>query len=176
MKDDHNCCCGHDHGHDHDHHGEHHHHHHGHHHHEHGCCGKSQTQLSQAEEHFLSHLVQAKFLPIAQFVVKSSKEDSFETVALSPVFIEQDDTTIERVKELGRILKRIEDAGYIDLDFDIPLTNYAYTEFKNSQLFAFFQKTVEEGSSKENFLGDIALLECGSIAPTEKCLALFSKE
>ncbi len=169
MKDEHHSCCG-QHGHSHEH--GHHHHHHGHGHE--GCCGKH-NNITHAEEHFLTHLVAAQYMPVAQFVVKSSKQHSFETVALSPVFLDEENASMERVKEIGRILLRLEHMGFIDLDFDIPLDNYEYSEYKTSQIFAFFKKTVEEGSANEGFLGDIATLECGSIAPTEKCIEKYAK-
>ncbi len=187
MKDGHHehnhegCGCGHDHGHNHGHHehepcgcGHDHGHNHGHHEHKHeGCCGKHE-KITHAEEHFLSHLIVAQCYPITQFVVKSSKEHSFESVALSPVFLEDEKTSMERAKELGRIMLKLENAGLIDLDFDIPISNYDYKEYKESDLFAFFKKTVEEGSGQNGFLGDLATLECGSMVPTEKCLQKYS--
>ncbi len=161
-------CCGKHHGNEaHEHHS-----HHGHHEHKGGCCGKH--HVTEAEKHFLSHLIEAKFLPITQFVIKSSKEHSFEVVALSPVFIESENATMERVKELGRILLKLEKLGLIDLDFDIPLSNFNYDVYEKSELFEFFKKTVEDGCKQDGFLGDLATLECGSIAPTEKCIEKFS--
>ncbi len=153
MAHDHNhsCCCGHEHKHEHGH----------------DCCKQhhqaNMSELSQAEQEFLANLAQYQCLPVAQFVVKSSKESDFETVALAPVFITQTTDTMQQVKNFGKKLKNLEEKGFIELDYDIPIDNYDYSEYHNSQLFEYFKATVEEGKGKDNFLGDIAVMQTGSM-------------
>ncbi len=165
----HNCGCG---G-----------HHHGHHHHEHdhhgGCCGKHKNpkleDLNDHEIHFLNHLLGYKFMPVTRFVVKSSKESDFENVVLEPVFVVEESDTMEFVKNFGNKLQKLENLGFLTLDYDIPLDGYNYNEYHNSEIFAYFKNTVEEAKGKDGFLGDIPEIECGSIAPTEKCIELLGK-
>ncbi len=139
---------------------------------EHKCCGKHKkkvglSELSKAEQQFLEHLSLHRFLPVAQFVLKSSKESEFESVALSPVFITELSDSMEQVKNFGNRLKKLEQQGFITLDYDIPIDGYSYSEYYNSQLFEFFKSTVEEGRGQDRFLGDIATLQAGSIALVE---------
>ena len=151
--------------------------------HEHACgCGCSSSRedsspekLSETEIHFLYHLVESHYYPVAQFILKSSKESDFESIALSPVFITDIKDTMEQVKNCGETLKMLEEQGFLTLDFDIPLNGYSYEQYYNSELFAYFKDTVEKGKEKENFLGDIAIMETGSIAPTDKCIGMFQK-
>ncbi len=137
----------------------------------HDCCSHIQkgklSELSDAEQHFLEHLALYKCLPVAQFVLKSSKEGSFESVALSPVFITETTDTMEQVKNFGEKLKNLEAKGFITLDYDIPIKDYSYSEYYESELFAYFKTTVEEGKNKTSFLGDVATIETGSMVIAE---------
>ncbi len=133
----------------------------------------SVKELSETEIHFLTHLVQYKYLPVAQFVLKSSKESDFESIAFSPVFITETSDTMEQVRNFGAKLKSLEDRGFLTLDFDIILTGYSYDEYYNSNVFSYFKSTVEETKGKENFLGDVATIQTGSICPTEYCIKLL---
>lgn len=66
---------------------------------------------------------------------------------------------------LGRWLTSLEEGGYLSVDYDLPLSGYGYEEFKESELYAYFCRTVEEASRRKGFLGDLPVLELGSIAP-----------
>ncbi len=140
------------------------------------CCGGKLTSnmLSDEEKHFLAHLLERLYLPVSQFVLKSSKESAFASVTLSPVFIIEEKDTMEQVKDFGKMLKALEEKGFISLDFDIPIDNYDYKEYTNSSIFTYFKECVEEGKTKDGFLGDLAVIAKGSIAPTEDCKELFS--
>lgn len=155
---EHDCCCGHHHDHEHNHH---------------DCCSnhekpiKNDANLTQNESDFIHYLSQAKYLPLASFVTKSSKTAHFEMLALSPIFIRSISDTLEDVRESGEFLLNLEKKGYITLDYDIPLDGYAYDEYKNCKLFEEYQQIVAEGAKNEHFLGDIATIEFGSIAIAE---------
>ncbi len=156
----------------------------GEHHHEHehaGCCGKHKKELdkndlTEDESCFLNKLLMYSFLPVARFVLKSSKEDDFLVYALSPVYIENENDTLSKVKFNGEILTALNEKGFIDIDYDIDIKNYDYSEYINSNIYKHFQKTVLEGKTQHNFLGDIAEIELGSIAITENCANLFQGE
>ena len=147
------------------------------HHHTHTCgCGEAHTHrnakpsvehLTPKEQEFLALLQSTRYLPVAQFVVKSTKESAFETIALAPVFITNPANSMAFVKETGTMLKKLEADGYITLDYDIPLHDYDYDEYKQSAIFSLLQETVAEASQKEGFLGDIAHINRGSIALCE---------
>ncbi len=142
------------------------------------CCGKhkntSINDISDTEHHFLKHLLEYKFLPVSRFIVKSSKEHDFANIALSPVFIIDIKDSMEEVKNVGKKLRKLEDLGLITIDYDIPLKGYSYEEYHASEIYAYFKETVNEVKGKEGFLGDIPTIECGSIAPTDKCVQILS--
>lgn len=150
------CCGGH---HDHDHH------------HGGGCCGGHKEvrieDLTEDENAFLNHLLSYTFLPVTRFVLRSTKEKDFIVHTLSPVYIEYEDDSMDKVKFVSEILNSLEEKGVISIDYDIKLKNYEYSEYYNSDLYKYFQKTIEEGKEQKNFLGDIAELETGSMAITE---------
>ncbi len=179
------CGCGKEHG--------HHHHHegcecgkeHGHHHHHHegcgcGCGGDHHVErpipsgmdgLSEVETSFLSHLLGYKYMPVARFIVSSTKEPAFESIAMAPVFITDPKDSMSDVKNMGAIIGGLEEKGYITLDYDIPLNGYSYSEYHESDLYAHFKATVDEGKGSERFLGDTARMETGSMAPSDALLS-----
>ncbi|MFI3313807.1 MAG: hypothetical protein R3Y62_07965 [Eubacteriales bacterium] len=190
QNEEHKCCGGHHHEEGHTcgcgGHGHHHHEHNhdgccgGHHHHEHnhescgcGCHDEEEevvivvdTNLDEGQLAFLEQLLEIKYLPVARFVVKSSKEDDFASVALAPVFIRDLKDSMADVKQAGTFLSQLENQGMISIDYDMPLNGYTYGEYRNCDLFQFFIETVKEGKDKDGFLGDKATLELGSIALT----------
>lgn len=142
------CGCGHDH--DHAHH---------HHHHAHG-------ELTEAEAAFLHELEHHHYLPVARFLVESSTEPDFTAVALAPVYLRHKGEEMAWVKETGKLLLGLEEKGYLTLDYGYELEGYPYEEYKTSELYAYFCRTMEEAQGREGFLGDTPVLELGSIAPT----------
>lgn len=128
--------------------------------------------LTETETHFLKHLIDYEFLPVARFIVKSTKEEDFENIVLSPVFIIDTKDTIEQVKNVAKKLTNLENGGFITIDYDIPLNGYSYSEYHNSSVFKYFKETVLQASCKKSFLGDTAVMECGSIAPTDKAMKI----
>lgn len=133
-----------------------------------GCCGHHQEeiQLSQEEIAFMNQLAQSPYLPLARFIVKSTKSDHLESVALAPVYINNRADSMEMVKHMGTVLKSLEGKGLITLDYELPLENGDYTDYSQSELYAYFKETVAQAKGKEEFLYDIPSLELGSIALT----------
>lgn len=179
---DHDCACGHDHHDHHEHQGcgcgcGHDHGHHHHHHHDDFDAKKIvvDTNLTENQVTFLHQLSQYQYLPVCQFIVRSSTQDEFEIVALQPVFIRSIHESMEEVKEAGAFLQQLHDQGMITLDYEIPLDGYSYHEYKESDLFKFFCDTVAESVSIENALGDTAALEMGSMGLTDAAKALLAK-
>lgn len=143
-----------------------------------GCC-KTNTMtdiqldfdsLSTNEKDFLNKLTSVQYLPLTQFVVKSTKEHDFSSIALSTVYLEDINETLEQIKNTKNMLESLSDKGFISLDYDIELENCDYNEYFSSDIFDYFKQTVLEGATKENYLGDIADIYKGSIAPTTQYL------
>lgn len=132
-------------------------------------AGKPTTPITVTEnqKNFLHQLGHHHFLPVARFIVKNSKEDDFISIALAPVFIRSNADDMAMVKEAGAFLQKLEDIGLITLDYDIPLSGYEYEEYKGCAVYKYFCATVAEGAAKPGFLGDIPVLELGSMALTQ---------
>lgn len=135
-----------------------------------GCnCGHQQTeiQLTKEETEFLKQLAQTPFLPLATFVLKSTKSSHLESVALAPVYINDRADSMETVKSMAIVLESLEDKGLITLDYDEPLENGNYMDYSESALYAYFKETVAQTKDKDDYLFDIPSLEFGSIALTD---------
>lgn len=140
-----------------------------------GCCGGGEVvTFSQQEREFLLTLMERQFLPMVQFVVKSSITHEFEMVALSPVYMEQSTATMAEVHQTADMLLRLEELGLLTLDFDIPLDPMSYEVYHQSALYSYLQETVALGKDGPNHLGDTPTIEEGSIAVTALCLSRFS--
>lgn len=159
------CCGGHDHG--------------DHHHHEehsggcggcHGCgsqaSGPVEVHISPEEEQFLQKLAQCPFLPVAEFLLKSSKSDHLTNMALSPVYLETGKETLPQIKAIGQVLLSLEEKELISLDYDSPLEGCDQRLFTNSDAFHLLEQTVEEGKASGEFLFDAPVVEFGSICLT----------
>ncbi len=134
----------------------------------------SLDMLNDKEQIFLSYLVAHQYLPVVQFVMLSSENPVFRKVSLSPAYIEDVSDSFEKIQMMGTMLDKLESDGFITLDFDIPLQNCDYTEYYNSDIFAFYKNMISEISSNQvAFMGDTATIEKGSMAATAACTELF---
>ena len=124
-------------------------------------------QVTKNQQDFLHQLGHCRYLPVARFILKDSREEDVTATALAPVFRRSAADDLALVKEAGAFLQELEDRGLITLDYDIPLKEYGYEKYKGSALYAYFCDTVAEGAKKPGFLGDTPELELGSIALTE---------
>jgi hypothetical protein len=133
-----------------------------------GACGgcHATPELTAQEKDFLGLLSQAPFLPIGRFLLKSSRSDHLESVALAPVYLTEQQNSIEIVRENAVALKQLAEYGVITLDYDIPLEGFDYTIFKESAAYKYFQDAVQEGKADPDFIFDTAELELGSLALT----------
>lgn len=124
-------------------------------------------QVTENQKDFLHQLRHRHYLPVARFTLTDSHEPDFLSTALAPVFIRDAGNDMTTVKEAGAFLQKLEDMGLLTLDYDIPLSDYGYEEYKDSDLYAYFCKTVAEGAGKPGFFGDTPELDLGSMALTE---------
>ena len=137
-----------------------------------GCSSTSNDTLDLGELALMFELMETPFLPLCRFtMVKAGEEDTVRVTALAPVYFNALDTTMEEAKQIGEALIHLEEKGIITLDYDKPLDNYDYNEYKNSDLYKMLQETVAEG--KEGFLCDTAIIETGSMALTAKGRAVI---
>ena len=131
------------------------------------CCAVKAISLTAEEQEFLSRLSQTPFLEVVRFIMKSTKSEHLELVALAPVHIYGGDDSMEQVKKTASVLKSLQDYGIIEIDYDLPITNYDYKSYKKSDVYMSFVEAIEEGKTKEKFIFDIPHMECGSLALTE---------
>lgn len=182
------CSCGHSHDHDHNH--EHcHGHEHGHHHHyehahgEHCSCGcggshaeiKTPDGLESVQRDVLLVLHQRGCLPLACFALTHSADEERYRDVLAPVYIGDAEDTMEQVNWIGAKLAEMEHMGLISLDYDMPVRDYAYEEYKTSAVYKHFLKTVEEAAALPDKTFDTPLLELGSMALTQAGADLVSQ-
>lgn len=133
-----------------------------------GCGGhqSSEIQISEEEIEVLKQLAQTPYLPLTRFILKSSKSDHLESVALAPVFLNDRTDSMETVKRMGTVLKALESKELITLDYEEPLENGNYDDYINSSLYAYFKETASHAKEQDGFLFDIPSLELGSIGLT----------
>ena len=90
------------------------------------CCGGSCSgcggtlQLTQGEIDLLFRFAQIPFLPVAR------RADSEQ-----PVCLEEGE---EKREELSRIISALSQKGLIRLDYDLPLSNFDYGEYRSFPL------------------------------------------
>ncbi len=142
--------------------------------HEDGCgCGHHHAHivpeagaLTEAQADVLLAIHQRGYLPIARFALRSSRDADAYAVALEPVYIADIADDMDTVKANGALFASLEDLGLVTLDYDIRLTGYAYQEYEQSHLYAYFVETVKEAAQKPGFVLDTPVLELGSMALT----------
>lgn len=127
----------------------------------------TKLSLTNSQISVLLELHHCKYLPVTRFIMRSSVEEGAVFTALAPVYLTALSETLENVKAMGRIFSALAEKGLISLDYHLPLNNYDYKLYTDSDVYNYFKKTVNEGKSKEKFLCDIAEIELGSMALTE---------
>lgn len=133
----------------------------------------NQEPLSDAQKTFLQQLAQCCYLPVARYVVKSTKESDFMMAAFGPAFIQGDHHSMAELHQVRTFLTDLEQLGLLALDYDIPLEGYDYAPYYESEVFTMLKETVAEGLGKEGFFGDTADIETGSMALTEAAMDLL---
>jgi hypothetical protein len=173
---DHGACGGHDHGacggHDHGACGE------GHDHgacggHDHGACGghhdgaepNYDNGYSIAENNVLMALLERKQLPVAQFALRSSKSAEAKATALAPVYIADPLDSLDQVKEYGALFAGMEEKGLIAIDYDAPIPQYDYAEYRDCAAYRYFVETCAEARARD-FTFDTPFLALGGISLT----------
>ena len=109
-----------------------------------------------------------QYLPVAQFVLRAEGEDELQMIALAPVALESADEEMDVIKARGAILKSLEDKNLITLDYDIPISGYDYQGYKDSVAFKQLETAAKEAQGQQGFLFDIAAMELGSMALTDR--------
>lgn len=131
-----------------------------------GGCSPAEIALDRPQAAFLARFAQTPFLPLTRFLYRSSKEEELESVGLSAVFLEGGED-LAAAKATGALLEGLEELGLITLDYDITLSNFDYSPYEASPLFAQFRAAVAEGAGRPGFLFDTPVLEKGSMALTD---------
>jgi hypothetical protein len=141
--------------------------------HSHATLDPSGSGLNSRQADVLLAIHQRGYLPIARFALLSSRDENAYSVAMEPVYIADPKDDMETVKENGALFDSLEDMDLVTLDYDQYLKGYAYQEYEQSALYAYFVKTVKEASQQPGFMMDIPCLELGSVALAPKGLEVL---
>jgi len=140
-----------------------------------GCCCHHEVSLTADEKQFLSLFAATAVLPMAHFLLRSTKSDHLESVVLSPVYLTARSDNLDAVKATGEIIKHLESHHLILLDEDTPIKTCDYSDYEQSDAFAYLKETVAEGQTIPGFIFDVAALEFGSMKLTEFGQAALEK-
>ncbi|MEG1845211.1 MAG: hypothetical protein RR296_13310, partial [Clostridia bacterium] len=137
----------------------------------HSCCAGHGAAprvitLDEGEAGCLRALAQTPFLPLARFMLSSTKSPDASAIAYAPVAIEQKEDDMAVVATRARALETLCEKGLVTLDYDQPLENFDYAVFRESRAFAVLSARAQEGGKREGFLFDTASVEPGSFALT----------
>ena len=111
-------------------------------------------------------LLERGALPVSRFTLSSSKEPEAYAVALEPVYIANLSDSLDQIREYGSLFTGMEDKGLIALDYEEPLEDYPYPEYRESDAFRHFVETAAEAKERR-FTFDTPNLELGSITLTD---------
>lgn len=110
-----------------------------------------EVRISPLEETMLGKLSQCPFLPVAQFILKSTRPEEQPHMSLEPVFLETGAESLEQVKHFGQTLLELADKNIVSLDYSCPLEGSDYSIFQNSSAYALLMQTVEDGKQDPQF-------------------------
>lgn len=120
---------------------------------DHSCCDKFDQnhkhkiiEISDQEYTFLIHLEKYLFLPLARFVMTSTKSEHLKCIALAPVYLIETNETLDHVNENSALLIGLQDKKLNQLDYDQPLQFCEYDVYPNSTAYQIFVDTVRDGS------------------------------
>jgi hypothetical protein len=112
----------------------------------------------------LTTLLTTPYLPLARFILRSSQSEEIESIAMAPVYLFDGKESLQEIRKTGDALTALEEYGLITLDYDIPLQNFDYHCFFESDVYEYFQQTAQEAKKRPGFLFDTTFVETGSIA------------
>ena len=138
-----------------------------------GCCGNHAPEWTQGEKAFLEKLAKTPLLEVAQLLMRSTKSEHFERIALAPVHLEGRGDTMEQVRQTAQALQALEEKGIIAIDYDTPVEGSDYRIYHESEIYRYLVSTLEEAAANPDFVFNVAHMECGSLALTELGQALL---
>lgn len=145
------------------------------HHHEHhegcgACCGHgchhAKGPLTEREKAILRELAQMAFLPVARFLLKSSRSEHLQAVAMAPVYIGEGADTLASVRDAAEALDSLCAQGLLTIDYELALSQFDEAVYRDSPAYAEFSQIVSEGAKNPDFLFDVASIDFGSAALT----------
>ena len=71
-------------------------------------------------------------LPVARLIATKSDEEEVVIDCLSPVYLYETSDTLDEVKEIGALLRRLSDLGLLTLDYDRPIADFDYSLYTES--------------------------------------------
>ena len=127
-----------------------------------GCgCHSHVVELTAEEKQFLEFMLSAQPIPVVRFLLRSSKSEHFETIAMAPVYMKQADDSLGMVRDNADMLKVLAEAGLVALDYDTLMEGFDYSLYEQSEAYAYFLQTVEEAKENSHFVFDLGCMEKG---------------
>lgn len=134
---------------------------------EHSSCHCHSPLVSEEEKALLAQLKQQPYLPVVRFVLRSTKSEHLQSVALAPVYLYQSDDPIEQIKKVGSLLLTLQEKGLLTLNYSQPIKDFDYELYQASDAYQLFMDTVSEAKKRPDFIYDSGMMECGSICLSE---------
>ena len=129
-------------------------------------CHSHVVELTAEEKQFLEYALSTQPVEVVRFLLRSSRSEHFETVAMAPVYMKTMDDSMGEVKDTAAMLKVLADYALIELDYDMPVEGFDYGRYEQSEAYIHFLQTVEEARANPNFVFDLGLMEKGRIILT----------
>ena len=124
------------------------------------------VELTAEEKRFLEYALLAQPVDVVRFLLRSSKSEHFETIAMAPVHMKTPEDSMGEVQDAAAMLKVLADYALIELDYDAPIEGFDYGRYEQSESYIYFLQTVEEAKTNPDFVFDLGLMEKGRIILT----------
>lgn len=110
----------------------------------------------------ITYIASGKRYPVARFELHSSRNTELVSVALDRVHLNHIDDSIEQIKYHACLLEKLEQQGFIRLEYALPVTVRSdYQIFYDSAAYRQLCALVKEGKSRPGFLFDQAVIRRG---------------
>lgn len=127
------------------------------------------SQLNFEDTQLLKEIAKEKRYSIVRFELRSSKEETLQSVALPNVHLKAENESMEVVKARGAALQQLNDQGYISIDFRPGVFVVSdFDIYPKSELYKQLCELTEESKKKKGFLFDIPYIKKGRVELTAK--------
>ena len=137
-------------------------------------CTKS-PELTAEQAALLKEIAGCRRYAVANFELRSSKNDEIYTGAMENVHLLEEDEPMTPVVERGELLEELKEKGLIDLTYELrSYVKSDYLIFKNSKLWKELEDAVAE-AQENGFTFDVLYMSKGLATLTVKGNFALSK-